>query len=361
MLTRAEDLIEETFQPVPHRHLVVSLPKALRKAFLYNRDLLQKLPGLAWRAYLSVLQEVSGQPEARAGGVLCNHTFSTSDLTWHPHVHGIVMAGVFTGDGRFLRCTREDLAEKAQERFEQAVLDLLGQEVPQLEGTLERMQTWEHSGFDLYLGKVLEAHNKPATQNLTEYILRPSFSLGALEVDEQEGKFVYRAKGAKKACDPLGPLELLARISTHIPDKYKHTIFRYGLYSNAAVGRARREEQAAGRGPTPEEEAERDERRRTRRSWAVLLARVWDIDALECPACGQKMRIIAFVTDPREVDHIVRHCNLDVAYRAPPACAGLIPAAEIEPYDPDEQQLLPWEDLEVLDDLAAAESDEYLD
>ena len=157
VLTRAEDLIEETFQPVPHRHLVVSLPKALRKAFLYNRDLLR-------------------------------------------------------------------------------------QEVPQLEGTLERMQTWEHSGFDLYLGKVLEAYNKPATQNLTEYILRPSFSLGAIEVDEQEGQFVYRAKGAKKSCDPLGPLELLARISTHIPDQYKHPIFRYGLYSNAAAGRARREE-----------------------------------------------------------------------------------------------------------------------
>ena len=73
------------------------------------------------------------------------------------------------------------------------------------------------------------------------------------------------------------------------------------------------------------------------------------------------MRIIAFVTDPPEVDQIVRHCNLDVAYRAPPAGAGLIPAAEIQPYDPDEQQLLPWEALEVLDDLAAAEFDEYLD
>ena len=73
------------------------------------------------------------------------------------------------------------------------------------------------------------------------------------------------------------------------------------------------------------------------------------------------MRIIAFVTDPPEVDHIVRHCNLDLAYRAPPACAGLIPAAEIQPYDPDEQQLLPWEDFEVLDNLPAAEFDEYFE
>ena len=61
----------------------------------------------------------------------------------------------------------------------------------------------------------------------------------------------------------------------------------------------------------------------------------------------------------REVDHIVRHCNLDVAYRAPPACAGLIPAGEIEAYHPDEQQLLPWEDIEVLENLRAAEGDDY--
>ena len=117
--------------------------------------------------------------------MLCVHTFSASDLSWHPHVHGVVMAGVFAEDGRFIRCTREDLAEHAQERLEQAVLEMLGKEVPQLEGTLDRMQTWEHSGFGLYLGKVIEAYDKPATQNLTEYILRPSFSLGALEVDEQ--------------------------------------------------------------------------------------------------------------------------------------------------------------------------------
>jgi len=38
-----------------------------------------------------------------------------------------------------------------------------------------------------------------------------------------------------------------------------------------------------------------------------------------------------------------------------------IPAAEAQPYDSDEQQLLPWEALEVLESIAAAEFGEYLD
>ena len=61
--------------------------------------------------------------------------------------------------------------ERALRLLEQAVLNLLGQEVPQLARTVERIQTWEHSGFDLYVGQVMGAYNKPATQNLTEYVL----------------------------------------------------------------------------------------------------------------------------------------------------------------------------------------------
>jgi hypothetical protein len=32
--------------------------------------------------------------------------------------------------------------------------------------------------------------------------------------------------------------------------------------------------------------------------WAVLLARIYDVLPLLCAACGGKMRILAFLTDP---------------------------------------------------------------
>jgi hypothetical protein len=44
--------------------------------------------------------------------------------------------------------------------------------------------------------------------------------------------------------------------------------------------------------------------------WADLLRRVFAIDALACPNCGGRMRVIATVDDPRVVRHILQHLGL---------------------------------------------------
>ena len=38
-----------------------------------------------------------------------------------------------------------------------------------------------------------------------------------------------------------------------------------------------------------------------RLSWAKLLARVFDIDVSQCPACGGRMKIIAALTEPQAI------------------------------------------------------------
>ncbi len=35
------------------------------------------------------------------------------------------------------------------------------------------------------------------------------------------------------------------------------------------------------------------------RRWAELLRRTFEVDPLACPRCGQQMRIVAFITEPR--------------------------------------------------------------
>jgi C4-type Zn-finger protein len=39
--------------------------------------------------------------------------------------------------------------------------------------------------------------------------------------------------------------------------------------------------------------------------WAVLLARIYDVLPLLCPACGGELRILAFLTDPPVVSAIM--------------------------------------------------------
>ncbi len=43
------------------------------------------------------------------------------------------------------------------------------------------------------------------------------------------------------------------------------------------------------------------------RCWALLLARIYECLPLQCPHCGEPIRIIAFVTDPEMVGRILRH------------------------------------------------------
>jgi hypothetical protein len=49
--------------------------------------------------------------------------------------------------------------------------------------------------------------------------------------------------------------------------------------------------------------------------WAQLLARIYEVLPLLCPACQGEMRIISFITLPSTVERILLHLNLP---REPP-------------------------------------------
>ena len=44
--------------------------------------------------------------------------------------------------------------------------------------------------------------------------------------------------------------------------------------------------------------------------WAQLLARIYEVLPLLCPACKGEMRIVSFITLPSTVDRILLHLNL---------------------------------------------------
>jgi hypothetical protein len=48
----------------------------------------------------------------------------------------------------------------------------------------------------------------------------------------------------------------------------------------------------------------------SRVDWAVLMQRTFGFDALKCPKCASKMRLLASLTDPGEVTKILSHLGL---------------------------------------------------
>jgi hypothetical protein len=48
-------------------------------------------------------------------------------------------------------------------------------------------------------------------------------------------------------------------------------------------------------------------RKNATRCWAMLLARIYECLPLQCPRCGQPMRIIAFILEPPVIERVLTH------------------------------------------------------
>lgn len=71
----------------------------------------------------------------------------------------------------------------------------------------------------------------------------------------------------------------------------------------------------------------KDLRRRT--AWADLLQRVFEVDALCCPRCGGRMRILSTITGPEVARRILE--RLDLPARAPPESSSADAASPERP------------------------------
>ena len=121
----------------------------------------------------------------------------------------------------------------------------------------------------------------------------------------------------KKNIKLFSAADFIAELTMHIPPKHKHLIRYYGLYSSRTRGKANKDGSLAQFGykpnaaedvkheQSPEGSTEMASNKASRQSWARLIQKVYEIDPLICPKCSLKMRIVAVITDPYEVNKIL--------------------------------------------------------
>ncbi len=101
------------------------------------------------------------------------------------------------------------------------------------------------------------------------------------------------------------------------------------MYSHAWRGRERLQRISTtdhDQTALPEKENTSPRSSRRRRMWAILLKRVWDIDALRCHSCGGRMKAISVIELPSVIRRILEHLDLWVEEepRPPPAPFELV-------------------------------------
>ena len=210
-------------------------------------------------------------------------------------------------------------------------------------------------GMSLHADVAVPARDRKRLERLCRYVARPPLALGRLEA-LTDGRLAYRLKTPWRDGTThvvMERRELLERLAPLIPPPRAHQVRYHGVLAPCASGR----DQVVPAGPEEGETAPsasgsdlgprgaadgggdgesligcassdlRPERRESlarRIAWADLLKRVFEVDALRCPACGGRMRLLAAITDPSVARRILE--SLALPPRAPP----LAPANEID-------------------------------
>ena len=86
---------------VPHRQVVLTIPKRLRAYCLYRRGLLGDLARVAARTVAAAARATTGKVDLAVGIIACLQAHG-SLATWHPHLHLVVTDGGLQA-GRDLR------------------------------------------------------------------------------------------------------------------------------------------------------------------------------------------------------------------------------------------------------------------
>jgi len=177
-------------------------------------------------------------------------------INWNSHVHAICPEGVFTESGHFVHIP-DIFMHRAVEFWQERVFALLLDEHKINEEIAASMRGWKHSGFSVDTSVRIERGDKAGMQRLVEYVSRCPFSLARMVSVTDDGKILYRAPHANCVPFPLSgdktlmagiprnfevfePLDFLAEVTQHIPDKGDHQTNYFGWYSNKTRGMQRK-------------------------------------------------------------------------------------------------------------------------
>ena len=125
-------------------------------------------------------------------------------------------------------------------------------------------------------------------------------------------------EGIPRNFEVFDPLDFLAEVTQHIPNKGEHQIRYYGFYSNKKRGMREKDGKPVALPGQPEPDTAF--RRKCRMTWAALIKCVYEADPLKCPKCGGEMRIISFIDEDAIIQKILKHCGLwkEQSPRPPP-------------------------------------------
>jgi hypothetical protein len=167
-----------SFAPVPHRQVVLTIPKRLRAYCLFRRRLLREIARVAARTVTAAIRTLTGEHDLAVGILACLQT-QGSRANWHPHLHLVVTDGGFRPDDTFVGWPLHD-TRRLTEAFRRAVLRLVVRLGLFDEAQATGMLQWPHSGFHVHDAVWVPEDDRAFRQRLARYCARNPVALERL-------------------------------------------------------------------------------------------------------------------------------------------------------------------------------------
>jgi hypothetical protein len=328
-----EHVLTEVLPPkASYRMLVFTVPKCLRRLLMRNRLLLGILSRIAYdvtrRHLAAYLPGVDGKP-----------FFVTSVQLWgssvniHPHLHALVSLAIKERGGALHHLPeRIDFTPLADE-FRRAVLAAFSSRGVISQELADRILGWDHhGGFSVDASVSVPSGDTEGLERVAAYVLRPPVSLSRLTYRPGARTVIYRTPHTPVTGGTFVTMdaqEFIVRLLCLVPEPYQSLIRYYGAASS--TWRRRPPDtpllsETTTSDPVPQKPASPDT---SRSSWARMIRRIYGVDPLTCPRCGDTMKVLAYIHDPEVIERILRHLNR----WDPPAPRPPAPAPRTVEYD----------------------------
>ncbi len=312
-LAWAERMVEEVLPDVPWVQLVFTIPKLLRKGFLFDRALYGELCRAAYAATRKFFEAIGcgaerqGRPnlkKAVPAMVAAPQSFG-SLANFHPHCHALCSLGLFSRDGLFHPAPEDLDFAPLEELFREEVFAAFLKHGAITEERIDLLRSWRHSGFGVNSDRRIAAGDRVELESVLQYIDRAPVSLKRLQY-QGDGRVLYRGNfhpALGRDYQLLSPLEFLALLVPHIALRFECRIHTYGALSTTIrrqLGWIKKAEVPKAPEVHVLEEEESDFLKLRKRSWARLIAKVYLENPALCTSCSQQMKVISALTSPHQ-------------------------------------------------------------
>lgn len=264
-----------------HYHVIISLPHELNELWKYNR---RWCSDRLFNASVDALRDLLSDDKylgADVGIIAALHTWGRT-LSFHPHVHLLVTGGGINAAGQWKATKRDFLLPVGviKAKFRGKWLSWLNHAYTS--GEIALPEHWNEREWKHTLSKVAKKKwnvriqgayrdGKGVSNYLSRYVRGgPIKDTQIINVDEDKVAFRYldHRDGMSKVMR-LKQSDFIGRVLSHVPEKGRHVVRYYGLYTPGAVKR---------RNVVREELGLQEERCYQRKE-----------KARQCPYCGAKL------------------------------------------------------------------------